>query len=229
MPGGIMKKRTEKRNPLSPRNNYYFKRIFGDERDKDILTDFLKAALDIPTEEYGKVDILNPSSNAERGGDKIGIIDVKVRTKSGKIIAVEIQRYGEYAFRERIVYEASKLIEEQINAGDHYRKIHKAICIVITEFKLIAEKNEGVRRAVKKYKDLTADASARAFAEAMAKQERIKEGQIIYAKDEGRTEGRAEGRTEELAEVARRMKAESLDTALISKVTGLSADEIGKL
>jgi predicted transposase YdaD len=59
----------------------------------------------------------------------------------------------------------------------------------------------------------------------MAKQERIREGQLIYAKDEGRTEGRAEGRVE----VARRMKSERLDTVLISKVTGLSATEIEKL
>jgi len=42
-----MKGKTEKRNSLSPRNDYLFKRIFGDVRNKDILTDFLKAALDI--------------------------------------------------------------------------------------------------------------------------------------------------------------------------------------
>jgi hypothetical protein len=67
----MMKKNKKQRNPLSPRNDYFFKRLFGDERDKVILTDFLQAALDIPPEEYGEIEILNPSSNIEYEGDRI--------------------------------------------------------------------------------------------------------------------------------------------------------------
>jgi hypothetical protein len=37
-----MNRENARRNPLSPRNDYFFKRIFGDARDKEILTDFLK-------------------------------------------------------------------------------------------------------------------------------------------------------------------------------------------
>jgi predicted transposase/invertase (TIGR01784 family) len=135
----MMNLETEKRNPLSPRNDHFFKRLFGDSRDKVILTDFLKAALDIPEDEYGEIEIVDPSSKAEHEGDKLNVIDVKLRTKTGKIISIEIQRFDEKAFRERIVYEVSKLIEEQIGSGDEYGKIHAAICIVITEFKFINE------------------------------------------------------------------------------------------
>jgi predicted transposase/invertase (TIGR01784 family) len=282
-----MKKKTEHRNPLSPRNNHFFKRIFGDSRDKEILTDFLKAALDIPEEEYGEVEILDPSSKVEHEGDKLNVIDVKLKTKSGKVISIEIQRFPENAFRERIVYEVSKLIEEQIGSGDEYEKIHTAICIVITEFRLIrenneyhnkyvyydvrtgstfsdiaaihtfelakldnatgdepildwlrfldsdevesmeaiAEKNEGVRRAVTKFKELTASEYERMMAESMAKQERLRKGQLAYAKDEGIKEG---AKAAHLA-AARRMKAKSMDVALISEITGLTEAEIAKL
>jgi predicted transposase/invertase (TIGR01784 family) len=281
-----MKKNNKQRNPLSPRNDYFFKRLFGDERDKGILTDFLKAALDIPPEEYGEVEILNPSSNSEYAGDKLSVLDVKLRTRSGRVIGIEIQRYSERAFRERIVYKVSKLIEEQLGKGDGYGKIHEAICIVITEFTLIseneayhnryryydevtgstfsdiatihifelaklaktvgdepildwlrflnsdevkgmdaiAEKNEGVRRAVTKYRELTADENARIMAQLHEKDKLLEKGRLDYAWDqgiaEGRSEGLAEGRAERNAEIARRMADLGKTDAEIVEILG---------
>jgi predicted transposase/invertase (TIGR01784 family) len=284
---------TEKRNPLSPRNNYFFKRIFGDIKNKDILTDFLKAALDIPLDEYDDVEIINPESSVEYIDDKYNILDIKLHTKSGKVIDVEIQRNIKKAFRQRIVYQESKLIEEQLCSGEDYSKVHPAICIVITEFvlirendayhnryeyydkrtgstfsdiacihifelaklpdsdvrdddplldwlrflncdeeesmEMIANKNEGVRRAVARYKELTADERERMIAEAVEKQRRDRVAELEYAKEEGLAEGQAKGRVDEQCEIARRMKAEGLDPSLISKVTGLPQEEILEL
>jgi predicted transposase/invertase (TIGR01784 family) len=47
--------------------------------------------------------------------------------------------------------------------------------------------------------------------------------------DGAKREGRAEGRMERDAEVVRNMLAEGFDAATISKVTGLSEEEIEKL
>jgi predicted transposase/invertase (TIGR01784 family) len=126
-----MKENKKKRNPLSPRNDYLFKRIFGDTRDKDM--------------------------------------------------------------------------------------------------EAIAEKNEGVRKAVIRYKELTADERERMIAEAIEKQRRDEVGRIAYAKNEGRAEGRAEGLAEKQREIAKSMKVEGLNPALINKVTGLSKEEVMKL
>jgi predicted transposase/invertase (TIGR01784 family) len=130
------------RNPLSPRNDHYFKRIFGDERNHEILSSFLKATLDTPEEEYDEIDILNPNTNTEFDGDKYSVLDVKLRTKSGQIINVEIQRHRVGAFRNRVVYQEAKLIEEQLGRGDYYDKVNRAVCIVITEFAFITENDE---------------------------------------------------------------------------------------
>ncbi|HBX21236.1 MAG TPA: hypothetical protein DEF88_12390, partial [Porphyromonadaceae bacterium] len=46
---------------------------------------------------------------------------------------------------------------------------------------------------------------------------------------EGRAEGHREGRVEGKIEMARNMKAEGLPLTLISKVSGLSVEEIEKL
>ena len=45
----------------------------------------------------------------------------------------------------------------------------------------------------------------------------------------GRNEDRIEGKTEEKLEIAKNMLKENLDTAIISKITGLSKEEIESL
>ena len=52
---------------------------------------------------------------------------------------------------------------------------------------------------------------------------------LAEGKAEGRAEGKAEERVELTLEVARRMKAQGLDTALIQQITGLSVAEIAAL
>ena len=46
---------------------------------------------------------------------------------------------------------------------------------------------------------------------------------------EGREEGRAEGREEGRAEIVRQMKANGMTTEMISKITGLSANDIDNI
>jgi len=62
-----------------------------------------------------------------------------VKTKSGKIINIEIQVVVTPDMRERIVFYDSKLITEQINSGDTHSVIKKVISIVITGERFIPE------------------------------------------------------------------------------------------
>ncbi|MDR1275609.1 MAG: Rpn family recombination-promoting nuclease/putative transposase, partial [Candidatus Accumulibacter sp.] len=86
------------------RNDALFKMIFGDDRDIDILTDFLQAVLDLPAEEYEEVTLADPHLARESPEDKLGILDVKVKTRSGKLIDIEIQVCDQAQMRERIVF-----------------------------------------------------------------------------------------------------------------------------
>jgi predicted transposase/invertase (TIGR01784 family) len=123
----------------TPRNDALFKMIFGDGRDIDILTDFLKATLDLPAEDYAEVTLVDPHLARELPGDKLGILDIKVRTRTGKRINVEIQLYAHPQMRERIVFYLTRMINEQIGSGDEYGTIQRAICILITDFVLVPE------------------------------------------------------------------------------------------
>ena len=45
---------------LSKTNDLIFKSIFGDYKNKSILIDFLQSILDLPKEEYDKIELLDP-------------------------------------------------------------------------------------------------------------------------------------------------------------------------
>jgi len=127
---------------LSPKSDIVFKLLFGDEKSIDILTDFLKAVLDIPEEDYEDVTIVDPHLLRQYEGDKLGILDVKVRTKTKKIIDIEIQVKPKPNLEKRVVLYLSKMVSEQVGAGIDYSKIQRVISIVITDYSLQPNNNK---------------------------------------------------------------------------------------
>ncbi|MDL2248615.1 Rpn family recombination-promoting nuclease/putative transposase, partial [Tyzzerella sp. OttesenSCG-928-J15] len=127
---------------LSPKSDLIFKLIFGDNKNTDILADFLQAVLDLPESEYSHLEIVDPHLQPETPERKLGILDVKLHTNSGKVVNIEIQVADVSPMRERIVFYTSKMITEQIGKGDNYNAIKKVISIVITDYRLIPENEE---------------------------------------------------------------------------------------
>jgi predicted transposase/invertase (TIGR01784 family) len=121
------------------RNDAIFKMIFGDGRDIDLLTAFLQATLDLPAEDYEEVTIADPHLARESPEDKLGILDVKVKTRSGKVLNVEMQLCDQPQMRERIVFYLARMVNEQIGPGDDYWSIKRSICILIADFVLVPE------------------------------------------------------------------------------------------
>jgi predicted transposase/invertase (TIGR01784 family) len=120
---------------LPPTSDFVFKMLFGDERSKSYLMAFLKAFLELPDEEYELI-FLDTHIKPEFGGDKLGILDVKVRTASGKVIDIEIQVNPVIDIGKRLSFYKSKLIVEQIGERDPYTVIQQVICICITDYEL---------------------------------------------------------------------------------------------
>ena len=54
--------------------------LFGDEHSTDIVTDFLKSVLDLPHDEYDEVIIVDPHLLRKQKTDKLGIVDVRLKT-----------------------------------------------------------------------------------------------------------------------------------------------------
>jgi predicted transposase/invertase (TIGR01784 family) len=78
----------------------------------------------------------------EYKGDKLGILDVKIKLKSGKLLNIEIQVDPMPFMESRIVFYVSKLITEQIGESDQYDKIKRVIGIIITDHTLIKQSDK---------------------------------------------------------------------------------------
>ncbi|MDR2207578.1 MAG: Rpn family recombination-promoting nuclease/putative transposase, partial [Azoarcus sp.] len=124
---------------LSPRNDQVFKLIFGDAQNTGPLTDFLKATLDLPAEDLLDIVLVDPHLRGKKPDDKQGILDVKVKTATGKLVDIEIQVAERPQMRERIVFYLSRMITEQVSRGEDHRKIERSICILITDYIQIPE------------------------------------------------------------------------------------------
>jgi predicted transposase/invertase (TIGR01784 family) len=122
---------------LPPTDDWIFKLLFGDERNKSMLIDLLKSFIELPEEEY-ELTFLDTHLKPEAEDDKLGIVDVKVRTKNGKIIDIEIQVNPVKNIGKRLSFYKSKLIVEQIGKSELYNAIQKVICICITDYELFS-------------------------------------------------------------------------------------------
>jgi predicted transposase/invertase (TIGR01784 family) len=135
------KKITKDNNPkvkiLLPKIDVIFKLLFGDVRNIDILIAFLKSVLTLPEEEYESIVIVDPQLKRETIDDKLGIVDVKVTTKSGKILHVEIQVLEQEEIAERLTYYNAKMLAAQLKSGNDYDNLQKTISILIADFEII--------------------------------------------------------------------------------------------
>jgi predicted transposase/invertase (TIGR01784 family) len=125
---------------MLPKIDFAFKLLFGDQRSKNILADFLKAALpELADEEFEELTIVDPHLKREFSGDKLEILDVKLQTKGGKIIDIEIQICALPEMRSRISYYQANMITGQIGMGGYYSDLKQAISIIITDYDFIPE------------------------------------------------------------------------------------------
>jgi predicted transposase/invertase (TIGR01784 family) len=126
---------------LPPSSDIVFKMLFGDARNSDILIAFLKAILPLPEDEFQEVTLMNPFLANEYPDEKVSILDVKAKTASGRRIDIEIQVRNHSALKERIVLYAARMLTEQSSEGASYRNLRPVVCIVITDFQLIDNKD----------------------------------------------------------------------------------------
>ena len=125
---------------LSPKVDFVFKRIFGNEKNPKILISFLNAVIK-PTDPIKSVEIKNTDIEKEHIEDKYSRLDIKAVTNNGEHINVEIQVKNEYNMIKRSLYYWSKMFENQIVKGDDYDTLSRTICINILDFKYLKNSN----------------------------------------------------------------------------------------
>ena len=121
---------TETEN-FTARNDYAFKKIFGSEENKDILTEFLSLATGIAESDFNDIRIENNELQPQFYQDKAGRLDIKVILKDGKKIDIEMQNvYFSYYPKRSILYWCELFIES-FKKGNAYSSLNKCIAINI--------------------------------------------------------------------------------------------------
>lgn len=126
---------------VSPLEDFAFKQIFGEQQNIDNTKAFLKTLLDVPEEDYSKLTVVNPNLGKIIRRGKTGVVDIKLTTKSGRIIHIELQVEKRANTRNRISYYSSRQLSDQLKWGDDYDKLHQVISIVICNHNLLEEED----------------------------------------------------------------------------------------
>ena len=119
-----------KREKLPLVIDYVFKRVFAYKGNEDVLADFLESILNVKIE---KLEVKNPEMMKNSREEKLGVLDIKVETKEN-IIDLEMQVEDEENIEEREATYMGKLLSEQLEVGDEYKKLKKSVVIFITNF-----------------------------------------------------------------------------------------------
>ncbi|MCI5748029.1 MAG: Rpn family recombination-promoting nuclease/putative transposase, partial [Clostridium perfringens] len=130
-----------------------FKKIFGTEKNKPILINFLNAVIK-PTTPIKDVEIKNNDIDKDFIEDKFSRLDVKATTSNKEHINIEIQVKNEYNMIQRTLYYWSKMYSEQIQNRDNYSKLERTVCINILNFKYL--KNDKYHNAYR-LKEITSN------------------------------------------------------------------------
>ncbi len=295
---------------LNPKADLTFKKVFGEH--PDLVMSFLNAMLpfDKAEEEITWIEYLNPEMVPVNPFRKDSIVDVRCRDKAGRQFIVEMQMMWTSAYKQRVLFNASKAYVSQLGRGYDYELLqpvyslnlvndtfsdseyyyHDYRIVEIAETKEVIEglrfifvelpkftprnygdkkmqvlwlrylteigedtrkvpdellANPEINKAVTQLEESAFDEDQllgyEKFWDVVSTQKMqlsstlrdglergLKEGRKEGLK-EGRKEGLKEGREQARYEMAVKMKSEGIAVETVSRVTGLSVDEISAL
>jgi len=126
---------------LNPRNDIAFKKIFGTEKNKDILRRFLNDVIITKGKSPIKeVTLLNPMQHPETINKKESVVDVLCEDERGAQYIVEMQVAKVAGFEKRAQYYAAKTYASQSYKGDAYEHLKEVIFLAITEYEMFPKK-----------------------------------------------------------------------------------------
>ena len=128
---------------INPFTDYGFKRLFGEEPNKDLLLDFLNELL---KHEQGKITELTYLKTDKLGSseeDRKAVFDLYCQNERGEKFIVELQKTKQKFFKDRTVYYSTFPIREQAQRGSDWTFELKAVyTVAILDFVFDEDQNE---------------------------------------------------------------------------------------
>ncbi|WP_410542957.1 Rpn family recombination-promoting nuclease/putative transposase [Wolbachia endosymbiont of Tetranychus urticae] len=128
---------------LDPKNDVAFRRIFGTEKNKDILIHFLNDILSFTGKNaIQDIEFLSTIQDPDIASKKQSIVDVLCRDSTGVQWIIEMQVAKTKGFEKRAQYYAAKAYSRQADKGDQYHDLKEIIFIAIADCILFPDKAE---------------------------------------------------------------------------------------
>ena len=113
--------------------DWALKRLLRDKANFDVLEGFLSTLLNTGIVIHR---LLESEGNKDREDSKMNRVDILAENAEGELLLVEVQGESEYAYFQRILFGASKLVTEYIDSGKNYDNVKKVYSINIVYFDL---------------------------------------------------------------------------------------------
>lgn len=126
---------------VNPFTDFGFKKLFGEEPNKDLLLDFLNELL---KEEQGKITEITYLKNEHLDQDlnRRAIFDLYCTNERGERFIVELQKTKQNFFKDRTVYYSTFPIREQAKRADWNYQLNAVYTIAILDFVFDEGKNQ---------------------------------------------------------------------------------------
>ncbi|WP_386087063.1 Rpn family recombination-promoting nuclease/putative transposase [Wolbachia endosymbiont (group A) of Norellia spinipes] len=125
---------------LDPRNDLCFKKIFGTEKNKNILIHFLNDILGFTEiNAIQEVEFLSTIMDPEVASDKQSIVDVLCKDSHGNRYIAEMQLARDKGFEKRAQLYAAKAYSRQLDKSGNYIDLKKVFFIAISNCNLLLE------------------------------------------------------------------------------------------
>ncbi|NGX61623.1 MAG: hypothetical protein K940chlam9_01110 [Chlamydiae bacterium] len=118
---------------LNPRNDLVFKRVFGSEKNKDILIHFLNDILD-RSSPIKEVTFLKTIQDPEIAPLRVSIIDVMCEDQDKNRFIIEMQISHEKGFDRRALYYAARAYCSQRTRNKKFHHLKDVYFLAITDF-----------------------------------------------------------------------------------------------
>ena len=127
---------------IDPFTDFGFKKLFGEECNKDLLLDFLNELLHkeegkIVSLSYLKTERLGVSENSRKA-----VFDLYCENEKGEKFIVELQKTKQEYFKDRTLYYSTFAITEQAISGDWNFNLKEVYVVAILDFVFEEDKND---------------------------------------------------------------------------------------
>jgi predicted transposase/invertase (TIGR01784 family) len=133
---------------INPYTDFGFKKLFGEEGNKDLLIDFLNQLLP-PHHQIAELNFRNPENSADLSAERKAIFDIHCQALSGERFIVEMQKAKVKYFKDRSLFYVTFPIRDQAQKGDWNFRLEPIYFVAILDFEYDeAEERRKFRRDV---------------------------------------------------------------------------------